>query len=81
MKVEIVKFSNGKYGIRRRASWFNKLFGVRYLYRDFKPILIKWRKADDSHFPDCQLNTLVEVEAKIYDVLVVEVFKELIIKP
>lgn len=58
--MEIVKFKNGKYGIRKR-NLFDKLFKREGLFRDFKPFSIKWRKSDDKYFEDCQLESFDEV--------------------
>ena len=58
--MEIVKFKNGKYGIRKRSLW-DRLFKKEGVFRDFKPQIYKWRKSDDSYFYDCQLDSFDEV--------------------
>ena len=58
--MEIVRFKNGKYGIRKR-NLFYKLFQKEGLFRDFKGFSIKWRESDDKYFADCQLDSLDEV--------------------
>lgn len=59
--MEIVQFKNGKYGIRRR-TWLEKLFNKGGSFKDFKPILKKWRKPDDKFFHDCQTESLDEIK-------------------
>lgn len=58
--MEIVKFKNGKYGIRKRSLW-DRLFKKEGVFRDFKPQIYKWRTSDDSYFDDCQLDSFDEV--------------------
>lgn len=57
--MEIVKFKNGKFGIRKR-NLFHKLLNKEGLFRDFRPHLIKWRASDSKHFDDCQLDSIHE---------------------
>ncbi len=75
--MDIVKFRNGKYGIRKRSLW-DKIFGNEGVFRDFNRIIIRWRKFDDSYFYDCQLDTLVEV-TKFYDDMKFGVIEKVII--
>lgn len=57
MELEIVKFKNGMYGIRKR-TWIDVLFGREGSFRDFKPSpYTTWRKQSDRYFDDCQLAT------------------------
>ena len=61
MKYEIVKFSNGKFGLRRR-SFIDRLFNLSGSFRDFKPLYYHWRKPTDGFFQDCQQDDLKVVE-------------------
>ena len=62
MKYEIVKFSNGKFGLRRR-SFIDRLFNLSGSFRDFKPtVFYSWRKPTQEFFQDCQQDDLKVVE-------------------
>lgn len=63
--MELVKFKNGKYGIRKR-NLFNKIFKNEGVFFDFRPQTCRWRKSDDKYFNDCQLDS-VEETAKYFN--------------
>lgn len=75
--MEIVMFKNGKYGIRKR-TWFDKLFGLEGKFRDFKPILTKWRRSDCKYFHDCQLDSLEKVKEQ-FEIIKNGVVKEVVV--
>ena len=57
MKYEIVKFSNGKFGLRRR-SFIDRLFNLQGRFKDFKSVIYHWRKPTESFFKNCQTDDL-----------------------
>jgi len=59
--MEIVKFKNGKYGIRKRNLW-DIIFKNEGLFRDFSTFYYRWRKSDDRYFDNCQVDTFEVVE-------------------
>ena len=61
MKYEIVKSSNGKFGLRRR-SFIDRLFNLSGSFRDFKPAIYHWRKPTQDFFQNCQTDDLKFVE-------------------
>lgn len=62
MKYEIVKFSNGKFGLRRR-SFIERLFNLDGSFKDFTPTpFYSWRKPTQDYFQDCQTDDLKIVE-------------------
>lgn len=63
MKLRIVEFSNGKYGIERRTL-FQCLFGSNGEFLDFNNPVCWWDE-DDRHIKDCMNGNLQEVE-RIY---------------
>jgi hypothetical protein len=65
--MEIVKFKNGKYGIRKRTL-IQKVFNKEGVFRDFKPYLIYWRSSDNSYFKDCQLDSFEEAVEKFNNI-------------
>lgn len=74
--MEIVKFKNGKYGIRKR-DFLDKLFNAEGLFRDFNPSAVKWRNSDDTYFSDCQLDSFDEV-VKVFNQLKFGVIEKVI---
>ena len=58
--IEIVKFKNGKYGIRKR-NFIQKIFNLEGVFRDFKPFLYYWRTPSNPYFDHCELDTIEEV--------------------
>jgi len=58
--MEIVQFKNGKYGIRKR-NLFHKIFKKEGVFKNFRPIIIQWRRSDDDFFKDCQLESIDSV--------------------
>ena len=62
--MEIVKFKNGKFGIRKR-DFLERLFNLTGVFRDFKPTdlgLVIWRKPSDKYFIDCQVDNIDEAK-------------------
>jgi len=62
--MEIVKFKNGKFGIRKR-NLYETIFNVGGVCKDFKPCLFQWRKSGDKHFEDCQLDTIEQARTQL----------------
>jgi len=58
--MQIIKFKNGKYGIRKR-NLLDKILKGEGVFRDFKPQIYKWRTTDCHYFKDCQLDSFEEV--------------------
>jgi hypothetical protein len=75
--MQLVKFKNGKYGIRKR-NLFDKIFKREGLFRDFNPILVEWRSSSDRYFEHCQLYSFEEV-VNIFNNINSGVIEEIII--
>jgi hypothetical protein len=54
-KLHIVKFSNGKYGLRHL-----NVFHFGWMYKDLANDYYSWSK-ESIHFKDCMTNTLDEI--------------------
>ena len=66
--MEIVKFKNGKFGIRKR-TFFDKLFYRQGTFRDFHPTLsgtTLWRNPSNRFFYDCQTYNIDEARELFY---------------
>jgi len=59
--MEIVKFKDGKFGIRKR-NFIQRLLNKGGVFKDFNPVLTHWRKPCDRYFKDCQMDSEQEVK-------------------